>query len=63
MQQFDPSLLKAAHAACQSKARDSCAEGLSPVVVDNTNVRRWEMNFYFNLANRRGYRLVLVESR
>ena len=60
---FDATLLSAAHAACQNKAKDSCNSGVSVVVVDNTNVRRWEMKFYLELASQRDYVVVLVQPK
>ena len=35
----------------------------SIVIVDNTNVRRWEMSFYFKAAARHGYNVVVLESK
>ena len=55
--------LKEAHEQCQRGAEDAMRNGVGVVVVDNTNVRRWEMGFYFKAAARHGYSVVLVESR
>ncbi len=60
---FDVNLLKDAHAHCQSVAREACQEGISPVVMDNTAVMRWEINFYVGLAAKHGYKIILVETR
>ena len=60
---FDPAHLSEAHAACQNKAKDSCNRGMNVVVVDNTNVRRWEMKFYLELAHQRDYIVVLVQPK
>ncbi len=60
---FDQSLLKEAHNASQQKAVEACERGVRVVVVDNTNVLRWEMGSYFKTANIRGYRVVLAEPK
>lgn len=60
---FDAAHLSEAHAACQNKAKDSCNRGMNVVVVDNTNVRRWEMKFYLELAHQRDYIVVLVQPK
>ena len=60
---FDADKLKEAHAGCQAAAAEACAAGASPLVVDNTNVKKWEMNYYFTAAARHGYTVVLVESK
>jgi predicted kinase len=40
---FDPSLLGQAHKQCQDRATQAIQQGESPVIVDNTNTRLWEM--------------------
>ena len=40
---FDPSLLSQAHQQCQGRATEAIEKGLSPVIIDNTNTRLWEM--------------------
>ncbi len=40
---FDPSLLGQAHQQCQNRATEALKQGKSPVVIDNTNTRLWEM--------------------
>ncbi|PAA93764.1 hypothetical protein BOX15_Mlig005619g1, partial [Macrostomum lignano] len=58
--QFDADRLKDAHEACNNRAYEAMSCGKSPVIVDNTNVRRWEFQFYVDLATRFGYVLLLV---
>lgn len=60
---FDAALLSKAHEACQNRAKDSCNGGVAAVVVDNTNVRRWEMKFYLQLAGQRDYVVVPVQPK
>ena len=40
---FDPNLLGEAHQQCQNRALDAIKAGLSPVIIDNTNTKLWEM--------------------
>ena len=52
--------LEAAHKECQSKAEAACKADTSVVIIDNTNVRRWEIKFYVNIAATYRYTVVLV---
>ena len=47
---FDASLLGEAHKWCQARAEETCREGTNILVVDNTNVKKWEMVPYFKIA-------------
>lgn len=58
---FDANLLKDAHESCQKRARSALENSETMVVIDNTNVQKWEMNFYFSLAKANKYIVVLVE--
>ncbi len=40
---FDPSLLGQAHQQCQNKVIEVIKQGISPVIIDNTNTRLWEI--------------------
>lgn len=46
---FDPSKLPLAHAWCQQQAEDWLKQG-KDVVVSNTFIKQWEMDFYRKLA-------------
>ncbi|GFO05593.1 2',3'-cyclic-nucleotide 3'-phosphodiesterase [Plakobranchus ocellatus] len=61
--QFDEKLLGAAHSECQQKAKQACRANTPIVVIDNTNVRRWEMKFYLNLGTTFGYVTILVKPK
>lgn len=50
---FDRKKIQEAHAWCQQKTQTALEAGRS-VVVANTFTQKWEMEFYFNLANRLG---------
>ena len=61
--QFDEKLLAAAHSSCQQKAKEACSKGSPAVIIDNTNVKKWEMKFYLQQANICGYVVILVEPK
>ena len=58
--QFLEKKLSKAHEECQRKANDACEEGMHVIVIDNTNVCRWELSYYTNLASKHSYVVVLV---
>ncbi|XP_067686437.1 2',3'-cyclic-nucleotide 3'-phosphodiesterase-like isoform X2 [Haliotis asinina] len=57
---FDAARLQDAHGWCQAKARHACEAGTPVVIIDNTNVRHWEMQFYLNLAHQTNYTVIIV---
>lgn len=67
---FDASKLKQAHNWCQTQTEvwmktDSTQVDVSKIVVSNTFTREWEMEHYFQLAEKYGYRVysLIVEKR
>lgn len=60
---FNEKLLSSAHSDCQQKAKQACRSKVPIVVIDNTNVRKWEMKFYADLANVNGYVVVKVQPK
>ncbi|XP_041373615.1 2',3'-cyclic-nucleotide 3'-phosphodiesterase-like [Gigantopelta aegis] len=58
---FDPNKLGPAHETCRLRTEQHCQSGCPVVVIDNTNVKRWEMKEYLDLALRTNYVVVLVE--
>jgi len=60
---FDPSKLKEAHAWCQ-KTVEVCMLRDLKVVVSNTFTQEWEMQPYYDLAEKYGYRVysLIVEN-
>lgn len=52
---FDPTKLKDAHGESQAQFKHYLDNNVSPVIVDNTNLRKWEMEFYINTAQEYGY--------
>ncbi|XP_052865832.1 NEDD4-binding protein 2 [Anopheles cruzii] len=58
---FQPDALDSAHRFTQSSVQAKAREGWSPIVVDNTNVRLWEMFPYVQIAAEHGYFLETLE--
>lgn len=56
--QFERTLLRDAHDYCQKKAVDSCKSATPVVIIDNTNIKLWEMEFYIKLAKIMDYCVV-----
>ncbi|XP_023349258.1 NEDD4-binding protein 2-like 1 [Eurytemora carolleeae] len=55
--------LKNAHQFSQDICDEYCSRGELLVVVDNTNVKRWEMGTYFKLAEKYRYTVILAEPK
>lgn len=62
---FDASKLKEAHNNCQFRCSERMRQEASRIVVANTFTQEWEMEPYFEMATRYGYRVhsVIVENR
>jgi predicted kinase len=64
---FDASKLKQAHEYCRTSTEGWMMEGyvLGNIVVSNTFTQEWEMDTYYELAKKYGYRVVclIVENR
>jgi predicted kinase len=62
---FKPSQLKDAHQWCQEEIEFVMRLEHSPVVVSNTFTQEWEMQPYYDLAEKYGYRVysLIVENR
>ena len=62
---FDASKLKEAHNDCQEKCAKRMKLEFVKIVVANTFTEEWEMERYFEMADRYGYRVhsVIVENR
>ena len=61
--QFDISKLKDAHSYCQNKAQDAAKSKISTIVIDNTNVMKWEIGPYIKMGKSEGYIILLVEPK
>ncbi|KAA0702173.1 NEDD4-binding protein 2-like 2 [Triplophysa tibetana] len=58
---FDGTLLADAHVWNQKRAEDAMSEGRSPVIIDNTNIKAWEMKPYVKMALKNGYKVDIRE--
>ncbi|XP_071552930.1 2',3'-cyclic-nucleotide 3'-phosphodiesterase-like isoform X3 [Panulirus ornatus] len=58
---FEAAKLKDAHESCQETACRAAEENCHVIVIDNTNVRNWEMKFYLNLAREYCYIPLVLE--
>lgn len=58
---FNPSMLGYAHTQTQLRVKNAIESGISPIVVDNTNVKAWEAKFYVEEALKHGYRVEIKE--
>ena len=61
--QFENSKLKDAHSYCRNKAQDAVKSKISKIVIDNTNVMKWEMGPYNKMGRSEGYIVLLVEPK
>ena len=62
---FQPSKLKDAHEWCKEEVDFLLRLEHSPVVVSNTFTQEWEMDAYYELAEKHGYQVfsLIVENR
>lgn len=62
---FDATKLKHAHNDCQLKCAERMKLEISRIVVANTFTEKWEMDTYYEMAERYKYRVhtVVVENR
>ena len=57
---FEQDSLKDSHTWCQNEVETCMTQGFEVIVVHNTLTRRWEVEPYMTLANRKGYELTVV---
>jgi len=62
---FDVTKLKEAHADCQRRCAHRMKNEFSRIVVANTFTQKWEMDIYFEMAERYNYmtHTIIVENR
>jgi predicted kinase len=58
---FEPSKLGLYHKQNQEEAEKNMKKEISPIVIDNTNSKIWEMKPYVSLADKYGYEVVIKE--
>jgi predicted kinase len=59
--QFDKDKLSIAHSECYTKALNGIKDGMSKIIIDNTNSRLSEYKKYIELAKDNGYQIVILE--
>lgn len=60
---FDFTQLKEAHQSCQLGAIEAAERHQNVIIIDNTNVRNWEMKIYLTLAKEYNYIVAVVEPK
>ncbi|NWR39081.1 N4BP2 protein, partial [Tachuris rubrigastra] len=58
---YDPSCLGEAHDWNRKRAKEAFEMGISPIIIDNTNIQAWEMKPYVALAQQFKYKVVFRE--
>ncbi|KAG7458709.1 hypothetical protein MATL_G00223570 [Megalops atlanticus] len=58
---YNPSLLGDAHEWNQNRAKEAFEKGVSPVIIDNTNMQAWEMKPYVAMAKEHRYNVIFRE--
>ena len=52
---FDPKRLPAAHTYCRGKAEGAMEAEADAVIIDNTNMKRWDFSAYVSMATQYHY--------
>jgi predicted kinase len=62
---FDGSKIKLAHEWCQNRVEGDMILNMDKIVVSNTFTQEWELEKYFELAKKYGYKVftIIVENR
>ena len=60
---YEASRVPAAHEYNQNRVRKRAATGWSPIIVDNTMVRAWELYPYIDIGVKNGYIIELLEPK
>lgn len=58
--QYDKSRIADAHSWCQEQVFNAMEYGIPRIAVSNTFVRRWEMDYYYDIASRSGYQVTEI---
>ena len=59
--QYDRTKIKEAHLFSQGRAEALCEDACNLVIVDNTHVKRWELQPYINTAAKFRYIVLILE--
>tara|TARA_Y100000034_G_C6869611_1_gene396788 strand:- start:37 stop:1089 length:1053 start_codon:yes stop_codon:yes gene_type:complete len=57
---FDKGLINDAHLDCQTKTAKAMQEGILTITVHNTFTEEWEMQAYFDLAEKHNYKVITL---
>jgi predicted kinase len=62
---FDGSKIKLAHECCQNRVEGDMILNMDKIVVSNTFTQEWELEKYFELAKKYGYKTfsIIIENR
>lgn len=62
---FEPTKIKYAHSWCNDVVETWMDDSVERIIVSNTFTQKWEMDFYYKLAETYGYRVysLIVENR
>ena len=62
---FDPSKIKDAHEWCRTNTESAMVSGSPKIAVSNTFTQDWEMQAYYDLAEKYEYRVfsIVIENR
>lgn len=58
---FEPEKIPTAHEFTQRQFTQGASQGMSPLIVDNTNMCYWEMYYYIQVAVQYGYHVEIME--
>lgn len=58
---FDPYKLNEAHVWNKQRTKQALERGVSPIIIDNTNVEAWEMAPYILLGKKYDYEIIILE--
>ncbi|OUM68938.1 hypothetical protein PIROE2DRAFT_3165 [Piromyces sp. E2] len=58
---YDASKIVEAHKFNQNRCRENCLQGITPIIIDNTNVKRKEAKVYVDMAIQYGYDVQIRE--
>lgn len=59
--EFDASKLSQNHEANKERTAEAMQQGISPIIIDNTNTKEWEMLPYVDLADQYGYEIEIKQ--
>lgn len=59
--QFNPEELTQAHDSCQGCAKQAAVNGVSVIVIDNTNIRAWNYKYYLSVSRDHHYTPIIME--